>query len=185
MRRTNSIAAWSRPRHESHDAGESWSLCAVCSIIPSATVDAWHGRFVPAHDPLHPTDPGECVGISAAGVYRTDDAAGPAATGASASRSSERFPSSGNACKIVRHPDRRIACSCKTTGVSIGPMTAPIPGPTSPTVCRQILASPWRLIRTIPTAFTSSPWNRMNFAALPRGACASIARGALGLPGNR
>ncbi len=191
-RRTNSIAAWSRPRCSSHKMqANRGRWCAVCSIIPigHAGCLARAGCVCTRSCCIRPT-PGECMSEFPRQAFTGPMmAAGPGkrATGASASRSCRSgFRSSGNACtRSFGIRIGRIACSCKTTGGCIGPMTARTPGTTSPTVCRRILASPWRLIRTIPTAFTSCPWNRMNFAALPRGGCASIARGTRGVPGSR
>jgi Protein kinase domain len=176
---------------ESHDAGESWSLVRGLFDHPHRP------RWMPGQGGLclhtilaHPTQPGRMMSESRRQAFTAPMMpAGPGkrATEASASRSCPSgFRSSDSACtRSFAIRIGRSACFCKTTGVYIAPMTAPTPGTTSPMVCRRILASPWRFIRTSPTPFTSCPWNRMNSAALPRGACASIARGALGLPGNR
>jgi serine/threonine protein kinase len=97
---------------ESQDAGESWSLVRGLFDHPHRP------RWMPGMGGLclhtilqHPTDPGRMhVGISAAGVYRTEDAGRTWQArnrGIRVTFMPERFPEFGQCVhKIVRHPDR-------------------------------------------------------------------------------
>jgi serine/threonine protein kinase/photosystem II stability/assembly factor-like uncharacterized protein len=97
---------------ESHDAGESWSLVRGLFDHPHRP------RWMPGQGGLclhtilpHPTDPKRIhVGISAAGVYRTDDGGRTWQArnrGIRVTFMPERFPEFGQCVhKIVRHPDR-------------------------------------------------------------------------------
>jgi serine/threonine protein kinase len=97
---------------ESQDAGESWSLVGGLFDHPHRP------RWMPGQGGLclhtillHPTDPGRMhVGISAAGVYRTDDSGRTWQArnrGIRVTFLPERFPEFGQCVhKIVRHPDR-------------------------------------------------------------------------------
>jgi serine/threonine protein kinase len=97
---------------ESHDAGESWSLVRGLFDHPH------RARWMPGLGGLclhtilqHPTDAGRMhVGISAAGVYRTDDGGRTWQArnrGIRVTFMPERFPEFGQCVhKIIRHPDR-------------------------------------------------------------------------------
>ena len=97
---------------ESHDTGESWSLVRGLFDHPHRP------RWMPGLGGLclhtilpHPTQPGRMhVGISAAGVYRTDDEGRTWEArnqGIRVTFMPERFPEFGQCVhKIVRHPDR-------------------------------------------------------------------------------
>jgi serine/threonine protein kinase len=97
---------------ESQDAGESWSLVRGLFDHPHRP------RWMPGLGGLclhtilpHPTQPARIhVGISAAGVYRTDDGGRswqPRNRGIRVTFMPERFPEFGQCVhKIVRHPDR-------------------------------------------------------------------------------
>jgi serine/threonine protein kinase len=97
---------------ESHDAGETWSLMRGLFDHPHRP------RWMPGQGGLclhtillHPTDPGRMhVGISAGGVYRTDDGGRTWQArnrGIRVTFMPERFPEFGQCVhKIVRHPDR-------------------------------------------------------------------------------
>ena len=97
---------------ESQDAGESWSLVRGLFDHPHRP------RWMPGQGGLclhtilqHPTDPGRMhVGISAGGVYRTDDHGRTWQArnrGIRVTFMPERFPEFGQCVhKIVRHPDR-------------------------------------------------------------------------------
>jgi serine/threonine protein kinase/photosystem II stability/assembly factor-like uncharacterized protein len=97
---------------ESHDAGESWSL--VRGLFDHPHRPRWmpgQGGLCLHTILLHPTDPGRMhVGISAAGVYRTDDGGRTWQArnrGIRVTFMPERFPEFGQCVhKIVRHPDR-------------------------------------------------------------------------------
>jgi len=97
---------------ESHDAGESWSL--VRGLFDHPHRPRWmpgQGGLCLHTILLHPTDPGRIhVGISAAGVYRTDDGGRTWQArnrGIRVTFMPERFPEFGQCVhKIVRHPDR-------------------------------------------------------------------------------
>jgi serine/threonine protein kinase len=96
----------------SHDTGESWSLVRGLFDHPHRP------RWMPGQGGLclhtilpHPTQPGRVhVGISAAGVYRTDDDGHTwqaCNRGIRVTFMPERFPEFGQCVhKIVRHPDR-------------------------------------------------------------------------------
>jgi serine/threonine protein kinase/photosystem II stability/assembly factor-like uncharacterized protein len=97
---------------ESLDSGESWSLTRGLFDHPHRP------RWMPGQGGLclhtillHPTDPGRIhVGISAAGVYRTDDGGRTWQArnrGIRVTFMPERYPEFGQCVhKIVRHPDR-------------------------------------------------------------------------------
>jgi serine/threonine protein kinase len=97
---------------ESQDAGETWSLVRGLFDHPHRP------RWMPGQGGLclhtilfHPTDAGRIhIGISAAGVYRTDDGGGTwhaRNRGIRVTFMPERFPEFGQCVhKIVRHPDR-------------------------------------------------------------------------------
>lgn len=97
---------------ESQDAGESWALVRGLFDHPHRP------RWMPGQGGLclhtilpHPTQPGRMhVGISAAGVYRTDDTGRTwqaCNRGIRVTFLPERFPEFGQCVhKIVRHPDR-------------------------------------------------------------------------------
>jgi serine/threonine protein kinase len=97
---------------ESQDAGESWSLMRGLFDHPHRP------RWMPGQGGLclhtilpHPIDPGRMhVGISAAGVYRTDDGGRTWQArnrGIRVTFMPERFPEFGQCVhKIVRHPER-------------------------------------------------------------------------------
>jgi serine/threonine protein kinase len=97
---------------ESHDAGESWSL--VRGLFDHPHRPRWmpgQGGLCLHTILLHPTEPARMhVGISAAGVYRTDDGGRnwqPRNRGIRVTFMPERFPEFGQCVhKIVRHPDR-------------------------------------------------------------------------------
>jgi serine/threonine protein kinase/photosystem II stability/assembly factor-like uncharacterized protein len=97
---------------ESQDAGESWSL--VRGLFDHPHRPRWMpglGGLCLHTILLHPTDPGRVhVGISAAGVYRTDDGGRTWQArnrGIRVTFLPERFPEFGQCVhKIVRHPDR-------------------------------------------------------------------------------
>jgi serine/threonine protein kinase len=97
---------------ESQDAGESWSL--VRGLFDHPHRPRWmpgQGGLCLHTILLHPIDPGRIhVGISAAGVYRTDDggrAWQARNRGIRVTFMPERFPEFGQCVhKIVRHPDR-------------------------------------------------------------------------------
>jgi serine/threonine protein kinase/photosystem II stability/assembly factor-like uncharacterized protein len=97
---------------ESHDAGESWSL--VRGLFDHPHRPRWmpgQGGLCLHTILLHPTDSGRMhVGISAAGVYRTDDGGRTwhaRNRGIRVTFLPERFPEFGQCVhKIVRHPDR-------------------------------------------------------------------------------
>ncbi len=92
---------------------------------------------------LHPTEPGRIhVGISAAGVYRTDDGGRTWQArnrGIRVTFMPERYPEFGQCVhEIVRHPDRPDRLFLQNHwGLYHGRMTARIPGTTSRTVCRR------------------------------------------------
>lgn len=97
---------------ESQDAGESWSL------VRGLFDHSHRPRWMPGQGGLclhtilqHPSDAGRMhVGISAAGVYRTDDSGRTWQArnrGIRVTFMPERFPEFGQCVhKIVRHPDR-------------------------------------------------------------------------------
>jgi photosystem II stability/assembly factor-like uncharacterized protein len=98
---------------ESQDAGESWSLVRGLFDHPHRS------RWIPGSSGMiylhtilpHPIDPGRLhVGISAAGVYRTDDGGRTWQArnrGIRVTHLPERFPEFGQCVhKIVRHPER-------------------------------------------------------------------------------
>jgi serine/threonine protein kinase len=97
---------------ESQDAGESWSLVRGLFDHPH------RARWMPGQGGLclhtvllHPTQPGRMhVGISAGGVYRTDDGGRTWEArnrGIRVTFMPERYPEFGQCVhKIVRHPDR-------------------------------------------------------------------------------
>ena len=97
---------------ESSDAGESWSL--VRGLFDHPHRPRWmpgQGGLCLHTILLHPTDPGRLhVGISAAGVYRTDDGGRTWQArnrGIRVTFMPERYPEFGQCVhKIVRHPDR-------------------------------------------------------------------------------
>jgi serine/threonine protein kinase len=97
---------------ESHDAGESWSL--VRGLFDHPHRPRWmpgQGGLCLHTILLHPTNPQRMhVGISAAGVYRTDDGGQTWQArnrGIRVTFMPERFPEFGQCVhKIVRHPDR-------------------------------------------------------------------------------
>jgi serine/threonine protein kinase len=97
---------------ESQDAGESWSL--VRGLFDHPHRPRWmpgQGGLCLHTILLHPTDPGRMhIGISAAGVYRTDDGGRTWQArnrGIRVTFMPERFPEFGQCVhKIVRHPDR-------------------------------------------------------------------------------
>src|SRR5215471_8162539 len=97
---------------ESQDAGESWSL--VRGLFDHPHRPRWMpglGGLCLHTILLHPTDPGRMhVGISAAGVYRTDDSGRTWQArnrGIRVTFLPDRFPEFGQCVhKIVRHPDR-------------------------------------------------------------------------------
>jgi serine/threonine protein kinase/photosystem II stability/assembly factor-like uncharacterized protein len=97
---------------ESQDAGESWSL--VRGLFDHPHRPRWmpgQGGLCLHTILLHPTDPGRMhVGISAAGVYRTDDGGRTWQArnrGIRVTFMPERFPEFGQCVhKIVRHPER-------------------------------------------------------------------------------
>jgi serine/threonine protein kinase len=97
---------------ESQDAGESWSL--VRGLFDHPHRPRWMsglGGLCLHTILLHPTDPGRMhVGISAAGVYRTDDGGRTWQArnrGIRVTFMPERFPEFGQCVhKIVVHPDR-------------------------------------------------------------------------------
>jgi serine/threonine protein kinase len=97
---------------ESQDAGESWSL--VRGLFDHPHRPRWmpgQGGLCLHTILLHPTDAGRMhVGISAAGVYRTDDGGRTWQArnrGIRVTFMPERFPEFGQCVhKIVRHPDR-------------------------------------------------------------------------------
>lgn len=97
---------------ESQDAGESWSL--VRGLFDHPHRPRWmpgQGGLCLHTILLHPTDAGRIhVGISAAGVYRTDDGGQTWQArnrGIRVTFMPERFPEFGQCVhKIVRHPDR-------------------------------------------------------------------------------
>jgi photosystem II stability/assembly factor-like uncharacterized protein len=97
---------------ESHDAGESWSL--VRGLFDHPHRPRWmpgQGGLCLHTVLLHPTDPGRMhVGISAAGVYRTDDGGRTWQArnrGIRVTFLPERYPEFGQCVhKIVRHPAR-------------------------------------------------------------------------------
>jgi serine/threonine protein kinase len=97
---------------ESQDAGESWSL--VRGLFDHPHRPRWmpgQGGLCLHTILLHPTDPGRIhVGISAAGVYRTDDGGRTWQArnrGIRVTFMPERFPEFGQCVhKIVRHPER-------------------------------------------------------------------------------
>lgn len=97
---------------ESHDAGETWSL--VRGLFDHPHRPRWmpgQGGLCLHTILLHPTEPGRMhVGISAGGVYRTDDGGRTwhaCNRGIRVTFMPERFPEFGQCVhKIVRHPDR-------------------------------------------------------------------------------
>jgi serine/threonine protein kinase len=97
---------------ESYNAGESWSL--VRGLFDHPHRPRWMpglGGLCLHTILLHPTDSGRIhVGISAAGVYRTDDGGRTWQArnrGIRVTFMPERFPEFGQCVhKIVRHPDR-------------------------------------------------------------------------------
>jgi serine/threonine protein kinase len=97
---------------ESHDAGESWSL--VRGLFDHPHRPRWMpglGGLCLHTILLHPTDPGRMhVGISAGGVYRTEDSGRTWQArnrGIRVTFLPERFPEFGQCVhKIVRHPNR-------------------------------------------------------------------------------
>jgi serine/threonine protein kinase/photosystem II stability/assembly factor-like uncharacterized protein len=97
---------------ESQDAGESWSL--VRGLFDHPHRPRWMpglGGLCLHTILLHPTDPGRMhVGISAAGLYRTDDSGRiwqARNRGIRVTFMPERYPEFGQCVhKIVRHPDR-------------------------------------------------------------------------------
>jgi serine/threonine protein kinase len=97
---------------ESPDSGESWSL--VRGLFDHPHRPRWmpgQGGLCLHTILLHPTDAGRMhVGISAAGVYRTDDGGRTwqaSNKGIRVTFLPERFPEFGQCVhKIVRHPDR-------------------------------------------------------------------------------
>jgi len=97
---------------ESQDAAESWSL--VRGLFDHPHRPRWMpglGGLCLHTVLLHPTEPGRMhVGISAAGVYRTDDSGRTWQArnrGIRVTFMPERFPEFGQCVhKIVRHPDR-------------------------------------------------------------------------------
>jgi len=97
---------------ESHDAGESWSL--VRGLFDHPHRPRWmpgQGGLCLHTILLHPTDSGRMhAGISAGGVYRTDDGGRTWQArnrGIRVTFMPERFPEFGQCVhKIVRHPDR-------------------------------------------------------------------------------
>jgi serine/threonine protein kinase len=97
---------------ESHDAGESWSL--VRGLFDHPHRPRWMpglGGLCLHTILLHPNDAGRMhVGISAAGVYRTEDGGRTWQArnrGIRVTFLPERFPEFGQCVhKIVRHPDR-------------------------------------------------------------------------------
>jgi serine/threonine protein kinase len=97
---------------ESQDAGETWSL--VRGLFEHPHRPRWmpgQGGLCLHTILLHPTDAGRMhVGISAAGVYRTDDGGRSWQArnrGIRVTFMPERFPEFGQCVhKIVRHPDR-------------------------------------------------------------------------------
>jgi len=97
---------------ESHDAGETWSL--VRGLFDHPHRPRWmpgQGGLCLHTILLHQTDAGRIhVGISAAGVYRTDDGGRTWQArnrGIRVTFMPERFPEFGQCVhKIVRHPDR-------------------------------------------------------------------------------
>ena len=97
---------------ESQDAGETWSL--VRGLFDHAHRPRWMSGMggLCLHTILpHPTDPSRMhVGISAAGVYRTDDGGRSWQArnrGIRVTFMPERYPEFGQCVhKIVRHPDR-------------------------------------------------------------------------------
>jgi serine/threonine protein kinase/photosystem II stability/assembly factor-like uncharacterized protein len=97
---------------ESHDAGDSWAL--VRGLFDHPHRPRWMpglGGLCLHTILLHPTDPGRIhVGISAAGVYRTEDAGRTWQArnrGIRVTFLPERFPEFGQCVhKIVRHPVR-------------------------------------------------------------------------------
>lgn len=97
---------------ESHDAGESWSL--VRGLFDHPDRPRWMpglGGLCLHTILLHPSNPGRMhVGISAAGVYRTDDGGRTwhaRNRGIRVTFMPERFPEFGQCVhKIVRHRDR-------------------------------------------------------------------------------
>jgi hypothetical protein len=97
---------------ESHDAGESWSL--VRGLFDHPHRPRWmpgQGGLCLHTILLHPTDAGRMhVGISAAGVYRSDDSGRTWQArnrGIRVTFMPERFPEFGQCVhKVVRHPDR-------------------------------------------------------------------------------
>jgi serine/threonine protein kinase len=97
---------------ESNDAGESWSM--IRGLLDHPQRPCWMPGMggLCLHTILpHPTEAGQMhVGISAAGVYRTDDSRRtwqPRNRGIRVTFMPERYPEFGQCVhKIVRHPDR-------------------------------------------------------------------------------
>jgi serine/threonine protein kinase/photosystem II stability/assembly factor-like uncharacterized protein len=97
---------------ESHDAGETWSL--VRGLFDHPHRPRWmpgQGGLCLHTILLHPTDAGRMhVGISAAGVYRTDDGGRTWQArnrGIRVTFMPDRYPEFGQCVhKVVRHPDR-------------------------------------------------------------------------------
>ena len=157
----------------SADGGRTWQ--ELPGLREHGSGPHWQpgaGGHVPAHDPARPdaTRPRMHVAISAAGVFRTDDAGktwrADQPRACSRRASPTRTPRSATACTTSRCTRRgRTCCSCRSTGTSCAATTAATTGTRSAATCPPTSASRSRSTRTSRRRSTScrSPATREHF----------------------